>query len=80
MFVILTLLVLWCAVSLPAGADTSGTCGSKLTWTLNTEGILTISGKGRMYNWSDGGPWGTDIKKVIIQLLLNLVLLYINTY
>ena len=67
MFVILTLLVLWCAVSLPAGADTSGTCGSKLTWTLNTEGTLTISGKGRMYNWSDGGPWGTDIKKVIIQ-------------
>lgn len=28
-----------------------GTCGNNLTWRLNSEGVLTISGTGEMSNW-----------------------------
>lgn len=31
-----------------AFAATSGTCGTNLTWTLSTDGTLTISGIGKM--------------------------------
>ena len=60
----------------------NGTCGSNLTWTLDSEGTLTIDGTGIMYNYSnkdrenaDGtvtdlsAPWviyAADIKKVVI--------------
>ena len=38
---------------------TSGTCGSKLTWALSSDGTLTISGTGAMTNYtaSSGTPW-----------------------
>ncbi|MBP5476099.1 MAG: leucine-rich repeat domain-containing protein [Paludibacteraceae bacterium] len=43
-------------LALTIGAGTlfaqSGTCGENLTWTLNDEGKLTISGTGAMTNWS----------------------------
>lgn len=35
----------------------SGTCGKNLTWTLDENGLLTILGKGNMYDYEDGGPW-----------------------
>ncbi|MCR4624562.1 MAG: leucine-rich repeat domain-containing protein [Lachnospiraceae bacterium] len=37
-------------------AESSGTCGDDLTWTLDDEGVLTISGTGRMTSnpWNDG--------------------------
>lgn len=50
----------------------SGACGQEQTWFLDSEGTLTISGTGRMTNFSDSGPWGQDykirnaIKKVIV--------------
>ena len=46
----------------------SGTTGD-CTWTLDDEGTLTISGNGAMggYNYWDTAPWGTDIKKVVIE-------------
>ena len=57
-------------------AETSGTCGldgDNLTWELDDQGVLTISGSGRMRNYSSitfGGdikaPWGEDVKKVVI--------------
>ncbi|MBQ2264926.1 MAG: hypothetical protein II341_05905, partial [Oscillospiraceae bacterium] len=37
----------------------SGECGAEgdnLTWTLDSEGLLTISGEGEMENFS-GAPW-----------------------
>lgn len=35
-----------------------GTCGTNLTWTLNSAGTLTISGKGEMEDYQyDCGPW-----------------------
>ena len=36
----------------------SGTCGDNLTWILDTEGTLTISGEGAMYDYNSGSaPW-----------------------
>lgn len=37
----------------------SGTCGENLTWTLDTDGTLTISGEGEMTDWNylSNAPW-----------------------
>ncbi|MBR3997253.1 MAG: leucine-rich repeat protein, partial [Clostridia bacterium] len=54
-------------------ADTiaSGSCGASLTWTLDSDGKLVISGTGDMYNWEwgDQRPWEnyeSNIKSVVI--------------
>ena len=51
----------------------SGTCGSNLTWSLNTCGVLTISGTGAMKRWEfsveNYPPWydyRSSIKSVVI--------------
>ena len=49
----------------------SGTCGDNLTWTLDDEGTLTISGTGSMYDYSysSSAPWysyRSSIKSVVI--------------
>lgn len=52
----------------------SGTCGENLTWALDNEGTLTISGTGAMVNYGytsvlDGAPWydkRSDIKTVVV--------------
>ena len=48
----------------------SGTCGENLTWVLNSEGVLTISGWGEMSYSGLLGPWYSkmsEIKEVIIE-------------
>ena len=43
----------------------SGTCGADLVWTFSDDGVLTISGTGRM----DSNPWNnrrTEIRSVVI--------------
>ena len=48
----------------------SGTCGDNLTWTLDDNQQLTISGTGEMYNYIDYAtysPWGTNVVKVVIE-------------
>ena len=41
-----------------AKAATSGICGENLTWELDEEGTLTISGTGEMYDYEyPGAPW-----------------------
>ncbi|MBP3413771.1 MAG: leucine-rich repeat domain-containing protein, partial [Clostridia bacterium] len=52
----------------------SGKCGKNLTWTLDMDGVLTISGIGDMYNWnwndSSKAPWysyASNIKKAVIK-------------
>ena len=53
----------------------SGTCGAEgdnLTWTLDSEGILTISGTGAMKDYPNeiGAPWADfadDLTKVVIE-------------
>ncbi len=51
-------------------AASSGTCGENLTWTLDDEGVLTISGTGDMMNYDDSGneaPWNSyAIKQIVI--------------
>ena len=38
------------AASIPE--EMSGLCGTNLTWTLSTDGVLTISGMGEMFDYS----------------------------
>ena len=51
------------ATALAADIVDSGTCGaegdgSNLTWTLDREGVLTISGSGDMYDYGlSDAPW-----------------------
>ena len=51
----------------------SGTCGDHLTWTLDTEGLLTISGTGPMKNYNSSlygySPFydRDDIRNVVIE-------------
>ncbi len=46
----------------------SGTTG-ECTWTLDSDGVLTISGNGKMadYDLSKSAPWGTSITEVVIE-------------
>ncbi len=50
----------------------SGKCGDNLTWTLDENGTLTISGTGEMYNYEydSTAPWSNhsdEIKSVVIE-------------
>ena len=50
----------------------NGTCGENLTWTLDDDGTLTISGIGKMENfyWDKHTPWHAElilIEKIIIE-------------
>ena len=50
-------------------AESSGTCGENLTWTLSDDGVLTISGTGAMTDYSSSAPWyssNSSITSVII--------------
>lgn len=50
--------------------DKGGSCGDNLTWTLNSAGVLTISGTGEMYDFYSGAPWNSflsDIKEIVIE-------------
>ena len=70
-------LVLFCGVlfvlnALPAEATTvaSGTCGENLTWTLDDEGTMTISGTGEMTDFLSFAPWNSShssIKSLVIE-------------
>lgn len=77
LFLLLALL-LFATVSLTASATEivdSGTCGKNLTWTLDSDGTLTISGTGDMQSYSiyfvgNFAPWYDNrehIKKVVIE-------------
>ena len=47
-------------MGLSANAKSSGTCGPDLKWRLTDDGVLTITGKGEMYDYSHDGPWHYD--------------------
>ena len=54
-----------------ADAANSGSCGENLTWSLDSDGLLTISGTGDMtdyHYWDDSyAPWkGASVKSVVI--------------
>ena len=53
-------------MGLSAKAESSGTCGANLTWHLTDDGVLTISGKGEMDDYSFS-PWrDSGVKRIII--------------
>ena len=66
------LTAMFSAMPINVSAATSGTCGDNLTWTLDDNGTLTISGTGDMPMWNSSGdvPWcitRENIKAAIIQ-------------
>ena len=65
------LLLMMMFTSISAWADDSGTCGANLTWVFTeSDGTLTISGEGDMYNFATtDAPWQEykeKIKNVIL--------------
>ena len=64
-FVLLTMLF---SLPVTASAETRGTCGTNLTWVLDDEGTLTISGTGSMTDYTASTtPWSASIQSVIIE-------------
>ncbi len=66
----LYLLLITLLVSFSAYAEKSGTCGDNLQWKLTDEGVLTITGTGKMKDWDyfNDSPWheNESVKQVII--------------
>ena len=73
--VVLALVVLIGALTLTASAATevaSGSCGPNLTWSLSSNGVLTISGTGAMTDYDyDGGPWAGYRDRITAVILPN---------
>ena len=59
---------------------TSGTCGSNLSWSYD-DGTLTISGSGKMYNFTDLNdvPW-KDVRYTINTVVLSDKMTSIGNY
>ncbi len=71
-FVLCILLCSLFAISVNVSAEIidSGTCGDNLTWTLDDEGVLTISGSGEMRDYPNRQPWYSkrlSIKNIVIE-------------
>ena len=72
--VLLVLCLVFTLLPMPASAAaaTSGTCGSNLKWSFSN-GTLTITGTGEMYDynfWGYQGPWrsqASSIKNIVIE-------------
>lgn len=63
---IITSVPLMAVESFAADTVQSGTTG-ECTWTLDGDGVLTISGNGKMEDYDFNTPWGKSITKVIIE-------------
>lgn len=51
----------------------SGTCGENVTWTLDSEGLLVISGTGEMTNYTRGNmaPWYSKRENIVSVIIAN---------
>ena len=67
LFTVMTALFMLVAPSLRA--QQSGACGDNLTWTLDADGVLTISGTGAMtdFPYNGSAPWEQSPRKVVIK-------------
>ncbi len=66
MLVLCVFILIFVAMSITVSAATSGTCGANLTWTLDDDGTLTISGTGEMT--LSYVPWCDSlVKKIVIE-------------
>lgn len=69
-FLALVMLLSLGTVAFAASPVASGSCGENLTWTLDSDGVLRISGTGNMNAFYGPQPWRDrimDIKAVIIE-------------
>ena len=65
----------------PAIID-AGECGDKVTWSLNDDGVLTISGTGPMWDYPDSGknaPWYSN-RDSIASVIINNGVTTIGAY
>ncbi len=69
---ILTMVILVAFMTVCTSAAESGKCGDNLTWMLDEEGVLSISGTGEMYTMSDydDAPW-YSISRLIRKVVIN---------
>ena len=74
LILILTLTALFVSLFVPfvSAAESSGTCGENLKWTLSETGILTVSGTGEMPIYSElyPAPWYShrnDIRVIVVE-------------
>ena len=58
------LMLMLAAVLCAAAAETAGTCGAGITWTLDSEGLLRVEGSGEM---ADGAFWKDAAKAEAIR-------------
>ena len=74
-FLLCTFFVQALPVASAAEVTYSGNCGENLTWTLNTDGLLTISGTGEMEDYSSYGnvPWNGLVDKINCVVIRNSV-------
>lgn len=64
-FIFITICVIMWSICINASALTQGVCSENLTWVLDDNGTLTISGTGEM---KTAGKWNCeDIKKIVIE-------------
>ena len=71
---LLVLCLLLSVVPVTAHAVTaSGTCGDYLTWTLNDDGVLTISGTGPMTDYTNSYalPWDSNRNSIFSVIIEN---------
>lgn len=66
---VLAIILIFAMIPLTTYAEetvASGTCGENLTWTLNTDGVLTISGEGAMTSYSaNTAPWAANKDSIV---------------
>ncbi len=65
-------IALFCGISVSAATEVaSGTCNTSISWTLDSNGLLIISGSGNMPKYEDDSPpyssYNTQIKSVKIE-------------
>ena len=72
-FLLCTFFVQALPVASAAEVTDSGSCGENLTWTLNTDGLLTISGTGEMEDYRSHGdvPWNGLVDKINCVVIRN---------
>ena len=71
LIVVLVTALIFGGITVSADTIASGECGASATWTLDSEGTLTIGGTGDMadYNWNSA-PWysqAENIKAIVIE-------------
>lgn len=71
LIVVLVSALIFGGITVSADTVAEGECGTNATWTLDSDGTLTISGTGDMedYGW-ERAPWyshSLDIKKIVIE-------------